>query len=199
MSSTLSNRILTKYARDCRVFIETGTARGDGIQAALDFGGFERIYSIEANPDVWRKANDRFLSIPHVYCLHGDSGVVLKDLLRGTSERCCLWLDAHWSTGETDLGPAVSKCPLMADLHAVSQHGRKDHVILIDDMRYFYGQGLPQWGGITEDDILTVVEQINQAYYVAYEDSSMFARDVMVAYVPAGPHEAVEEYERTAI
>ena len=73
----------------------------------------------------------------HVEILHGDSGVVLPELLRRISEPALFWLDAHYSTGETVRGELDT--PIEQELKAILNHSVRNHVILIDDARNFIG------------------------------------------------------------
>ena len=177
--STLKPEILSCYKS--KTFIETGTADGEGIQVALDVG-FESIISIEANPNVFANACQRFADNDRVTPILGDSGVVLPDILRGIKDPATFWLDAHWSTGEDDLGPAVNKCPILYDLRAIGQHSVKNHILLIDDVRYFRSGGLPQWGMVNLGDIMQVILEINANYRIEFLDGFQ-PYDILVAKV----------------
>ena len=178
--STLKPEVLCQYASKAQTFIETGTASGEGVQVALDVG-FKSVVTIEANHNVFAKACQRYAENSEVLCMLGDSGKVLPGYLTGLQEKAVFWLDAHYSTGEEELGPGVDKCPLLADLHAIADHAIKDHILLIDDIRYFRG-GLPQWHNITLGDIIDAVMSINQGYCVRFVDGFV-EKDILVAEV----------------
>ena len=55
----------------CSVLVETGTFRGDMLQA-LD-GRFRRMYSIELHPELHERAKLRFAGRSHIQLLQGDS------------------------------------------------------------------------------------------------------------------------------
>ena len=177
--STLKPEVLRQFMTD--TFIETGTARGEGVQVALDVG-FKNIISIEANPDVYVKACSRFQDAPNVTLIMGDSGSVLPDLLRGIKTPATFWIDAHWSTGECDLGPSINKCPILHDLRAIAGHEIKGHIILIDDIRYFRAGGIPQWGMVKLGDIMEVILDMNPDYRITFADG-FIENDVLVAKV----------------
>ena len=109
-----------------KVFVETGTFRGDGIQSALD-DGFEFVYSIELDPWLFQKAHERFENNDKVLVIRGDSSRVLKYLI--LPEPCVFYLDAHWSGfgSETPL-------PLLGELETIGKRPPGD-VVVIDDMR----------------------------------------------------------------
>lgn len=177
--STLKAELLKKHPN--RYFVETGTASGEGVLTAIECG-FENIISIEVNSAVYTKACERFVSRPEVLLILGDSGVVLPDAIAGIKEPITFWIDAHWSTGECDLGPGVDKCPILRDIAAIGEHPIKNHTILIDDMRYFRSGGLPQWGNIKLGDIMDQILHVNNMYRIEFA-SGFMANDVLVATV----------------
>ena len=177
--STLKPEVLKDYKTG--TFIETGTADGEGIVVALE-AGFEKVISIEVNPDVYVKACRRFQEDERVILIMGDSGVVMPQVLSGLTEKATFWLDSHWSAGECDMGPSVNKCPILHDLRAIAGHAVKDHILLIDDLRYFRAGGLPQWNDITLGDIMEVVMDINPAYRLSFRDGHV-ADDILVCEV----------------
>lgn len=175
--STLPVAILKKYPNT--YFIETGTARGEGVQTALECG-FEEIISIEANPDVFTAACQRFAVCENVTLLLGDSGSVLPTILSGISQQVTFWLDAHMSEGEPELGETVNPCPILFDLRAISGHAVKGHTILIDDIRYFRKGGIPKWHNISLGDIMGAIMDISGDYRISFEDG-FDKDDILVA------------------
>lgn len=176
--STLKLGVLKKYAYN-KIYIETGTADGQSVEIARS-AGFKRIITIEAAPRVFERACKRFAFDDNVLCILGDSGSVLPNILHSINEPITFFLDAHWSTGEPDLPNGVSKCPLLNDVIAIRNHSVKTHTILIDDIRYFRGAGIEQWGNITIGDILEIIMQINPEYQISFEAGSI-ENDILVA------------------
>jgi hypothetical protein len=118
-----------------RVLIETGTYKGDTTESLRTY--FDRVETIEADANLFQAAQWRFASAPNVRVHHGDSGAVLPRILAELSERAVFWLDAHWCGGHT-FGEYLSAA-VMPELEAIFAHPVKDHVVLIDDARYFCG------------------------------------------------------------
>lgn len=176
--STLKPELLERYAAGRKIFVETGTSKGEGLQTAIDFG-FDQYYTVEANADVYQKACERFVENDDVELLLGDGGQVLPGLLRYVHEPAVFWLDSHWSTGEAPLSPGVSPCPLLAEIRAIAEHPIKDHVIMIDDIRYFW-RGIAQWNNITTNDIIQMVLDVNPLYWIRFEEG-VTPVDIMVA------------------
>ena len=162
---------IIRYAREAgiRVFVETGTYEGRTLRAVRQY--FESLYSIELGEDLYRKACARFRSDPKIFLFQGDSGDRLRDILDMVGDRRCLfWLDAHYSRGDTARGSEDT--PVLRELHAITRHSRKDHVILVDDARCFgtdpaypglgrmealVGQLLPGSSFSASEDIIRIV------------------------------------------
>lgn len=166
----ISPDTLRKYAGRSDIFIETGTHTGRTVQTAKGFG-FKKIYSIELS-DKWYKSNRaKFAGSPRVKIIHGNSGSKLRELLATINQPCLLWLDAHYSGGDT----ANSRVPIYDELAALADHHIKTHTILIDDMRGF------------GDKVVNAVKKINPSYKITYEDgvhaARIFKNDILVAMV----------------
>ena len=118
----------------CRIFIETGTYRGDMIYAEKDH--FDKIYSIELDEILFRKAVNKFRKYPHITILQGDSSVLLHEVVSKLDEPALFWLDAHYSGGITAKGD--KECPIFEELKSIFA-SKYHHIILIDDARCFNG------------------------------------------------------------
>lgn len=131
--------VVEQYMRNSvlKIFIETGTYKGDMIYGALPY--FNEIYSIELNKNLCSRARKKFLGYRNVHVLQGQSGEVLPKLLNDIDEPCLFWLDAHWSGGSTAKGDIET--PIMQEMRCILEHSRaNEHVILIDDARCFTGE-----------------------------------------------------------
>lgn len=135
LSAQSKAELILSYAKKykCKKFIETGTFKGDTVDACKDF--FEEITSIELSHELFLESKARFASIPKIHILEGNSGDLLPQVV--TSSPVLFWLDAHYSGGYTAKGPEDS--PVMKELNFILNH-RLDHCILIDDARCFTGK-----------------------------------------------------------
>jgi hypothetical protein len=123
---------LRQYARayGATVFVETGTATGQTTALVADL--FQRCATIELSKALHARALANLAEFPHVSCLQGDSGVVLRQVLERIDVPALFWLDAHASGGTTaDAGYD----PIDKELEAIYAHPVQGHVILIDDAR----------------------------------------------------------------
>jgi len=145
----------------CRILIETGTFKGDMIYAEKDF--FDKIYSIELDDFLFRKAVKKFKKYSHITILQGDSGIVLCEVVSKLDEAALFWLDGHYSGGITTKGE--KECPILEELKHIFE-SEYHHVILIDDARCFNGsRDYPTIGELTE-----YVEKNKPGYTIEVND-----------------------------
>ncbi|MFH0846040.1 MAG: glycosyltransferase family 10 [Patescibacteria group bacterium] len=134
----IKQKNIKKYARKYRIktFIETGTYKGKMVEAMEKM--FKKIYSIELDISLYRKAVDKFKQNTNILILNGDSGEILPSILKEINEPCLFWLDGHYSGDITAKGNLNT--PIFKELTAIFNHPIKNHVILIDDARCFVGE-----------------------------------------------------------
>jgi len=113
-------------------FVEGGTHHG--ITAAWAAASFERVTSIERSPTLYSMAQAACGHLRNVDLRLGDTRTVLPALVSSLTRPAMFWLDSHWS------GPGTAgedaECPLVAEISAI-RGSDLDHVILVDDARYF--------------------------------------------------------------
>jgi hypothetical protein len=114
------------------LFLETGTHHGQ--TAAWAAKHFSQVVTIEASPELHRAAAEQHRLLGNVRFVHGDSRSVLGSELAALGGPAVLWLDSHWSGGDTYGEDA--ECPLLAELEAV-RASLVDHFLFIDDARLF--------------------------------------------------------------
>lgn len=165
IENTLRLELLKRFTNN-RVFIETGTSKGDGISVAIA-AGFEYIYSIDNDPELYDITAEKFKQDLNVKLYFGDSDQILSELLSNINELVTFWLDAH--TGKSS--------SILEELTVIADHDIKTHTILIDDMRYFRKRC---WG-ISFGQILAALNKINPYYLIEYVDGS-YKHDILVAY-----------------
>jgi hypothetical protein len=126
-----------------RQYIETGTYVGDGIQRVL--GRYEQIHSIELAEKYAFETAAKFLDRPEVTVYHGNSKEVLPVLLATIQEPVTIFLDGHYSGGETAIGDEIvdgfSSAPLLTEIEIIMARPWDD-IVVIDDTRMF---GLRTW------------------------------------------------------
>lgn len=131
-------RTVREYARRFSAYtlVESGTFLGEMVYAMRN--GFRAIYSIELDPDLWKKASERFARYKHIRIIQGDSAEVLPEILSRIDSRCVFWLDGHYSEGIT--AKSNKETPIEDEIEHILKHRVRDHVTLIDDARCFNGE-----------------------------------------------------------
>ena len=167
---------LKKY-KHTDIFCETGTFKGAGVQLALDTG-FTEIHTIEIQDKLVKEAKEKFKS-QNVKVYHGSSETLLHKIIKDIDEPITFWLDAHVGWVCDTSVKVKSKCPLYEELEAIAKHPRKDHVILIDDLRVIKKSG--KWAKkVSMKKVLELIKKINPEYTIVYDEGAQ-ANDILIA------------------
>lgn len=167
--------LFKKYLNN--IFVETGTWNGEGIDNAIA-AGFNKIYSIELSEKHYNLCKNKYKNNPNVNLYHGESFVVLKEIMPKIDEPATFWLDAHYSQGDTALGRY--RCPLMQELEVLRDFAQiHQNTILIDDIRLC---GTEEFGDVSKDKIISMLMEINPYYKVSYDTGILrFPKDILVS------------------
>jgi hypothetical protein len=148
LTQHLYDRILTLPTRQ---YIETGTYHGDGIQRVIDL--YDRIHSIELSEKYALETAKKFLQDSKVTIYHGNSKEVLPLLLETIPEPVTIFLDGHYSGGDTAIGDEIvdgfSSAPLLQELEIIMNRPYDD-IVIIDDVRMFGFRGRLNYGTASE-------------------------------------------------
>ena len=164
-----------------KIFIETGTAGGEGVYRA-SMAGFAEIFTIEFCADIYEYSKRIFSIYPQIHQYLGDSATVLTKILPSIHEPAVFWLDAHYNgpRGTDSLGDVNDKCPLLRELKAIASHHIHTHTILIDDVRCF---GTKDFDYLSLEKVMDAIHQINPNYEISFE-AGYLPNDVLVARIP---------------
>jgi hypothetical protein len=150
-----------------RVFIETGTYRGDTVAAIKDM--YSSVISIEVDEALYKNACLRFATDNNVRIVHGDCARELPTILATLHEPAVFWLDGHYSGGETGKGEVED--PILISLNQIAVLPAQEHVIFIDDARTFDGrEGRPDIS-----DIFNSIKKINSHYILRVQNDIIIA------------------------
>lgn len=179
------NGFLEKQNLKDFVFVETGTYFGDSAIAASALG-FKKVYTIELQMYLYEQAKQKLadqIDSGRVEIILGDSKEKLSHILDNhPNDRFVFWLDAHIDGGNYRPGitPNIEACPLYSELQTISRHSRKDHIIIIDDLRIIGTEG---WGvGVNKEGLIERIITINSSYIIHFENGVKID-DIMVASV----------------
>ena len=118
-------QLIKTYSKHYKVFVETGTYLGKMIEAVqMDF---EKLFSIEVDPELYHLLDNKFPAWVKLYC--GDSAELLHDILDKITEPTLFYLDAHGKFGET-----TAPCPLVKEIEIILASDLQDYILLIDDI-----------------------------------------------------------------
>lgn len=161
------------FRRYGNIFVETGSAAGDGIQRALD-AGFTEVHSIEAAQLWYDMCMKRFEGDSRVHMHLGRSTDVLKELWGplGSTFRIVFFLDAHpsgpLSAGHSDVisnpqSEASQDNVIKAELQVIWERFPQP-VIIIDDQ-----------GGldIYSEHYIHLLQQIDPSYLIEFYDENL--------------------------
>jgi hypothetical protein len=128
----VKQRTLAHFAREfeLHVLVEGGTNLGNMINAQKN--RFRGIYSIERDDYLAARAKRKFAGQRNIHLFQGDSAEVLPKIIQTIKEPALFWLDAHWG---------AESAPIRQELECIYRHPIRNHVLLIDDARYFDGHG----------------------------------------------------------
>ena len=178
----LKQRTVRDFARRYRLrkLVETGTYYGEMVAAMRRH--VDRIYSIELDSTLARRATAKFARFPQVTILEGDSGRLILQLLATMTTPALFWLDAGyygWAglVGETGR--------LAAELEAILRHPVRGHVILIDDARGLDGRN----GALT-------IDQLQRQIAAEFPDRAIEVRHDIVRITPREAGLTASEAER---
>jgi hypothetical protein len=133
--SAVKREILRGYARryGLDTLVETGTYKADTVRALRR--DFDRIYSIEVDPGLHRRAERRCRRQRNAVLLCGDSADLLPEVLDRLGGPALFWLDAHCSGAGT--GSGATETPILRELSSILGRPGSAHVVLVDDHREF--------------------------------------------------------------
>lgn len=132
----LKQMTVAEYGRryNLRCLVETGTYYGEMVAALRK--QFDRIYSIELDPELAGYSRQRFKNYPQVKILEGDSGALVPQVVAQLDRPAVFWLDAGYYGVDLTKGD-LSR--LLTELRAILSSRVREHVVLMDDARIFVG------------------------------------------------------------
>ena len=168
---------------DCKIYLETGlwdsTNSTVSIRKAIK-SNFEKVFSIEIL-DKWIKiGNEVFqeeIKNGRVEIIKLDS--VNLSLLLNREEfnsKTLFYLDAHVDNHE--ITNFKFKCPIFNEINAIKNLNRKDHIILVDDLRIFKTNNPWNENSYGDIDFITEIKksilEINPNYIFDILDDTLY-------------------------
>lgn len=123
----------TKKKVNAKNLIETGTYLGVTTRRCASH--FDRVYTIELDLELARKASDFLRGNHNVNVLQGDALDILPTILSEGIDNVLIFLDAHFSGGDTACGDLPE--PAIEEIKILARFQEKIAGIIIDDFRLF--------------------------------------------------------------
>lgn len=132
--------VLDRYSFPGGTWIESGTFMGDTTAHLATQS--QKVISIEPERHYAELATQRFRGNEKVAIICARSQDVIEGLLENVEGPVNLWLDGHWSQGETFKDE--SDTPIMYELESISNllgiERRVKFAVFVDDVRLFASQ-----------------------------------------------------------
>ena len=143
---------------------------------------FDKVYTIEFSEHYYNRAKGKYHG-DKIQFLHGDSGIVLNEILPDIHENTIFFLDGHWSSGDT--GRSAKDCPLVEEFTAIRDHFTHSAIIIVDDARLF-GRGpkngnAEDWVDINKARLMSILDsRITDSYFL---DSAVAKNDRLIIHI----------------
>ena len=164
-------------------FIETGTLNGDTTFALERH--FDKLYTIEYSEKYHNNTKNRYNGSKINFIL-GDSSIIFESLLPTITDKCVIFLDGHWSSGDT--GHSSKDCPLDEEITHINNLFIHEAIIIIDDFRLFgldksSGKLGEDWSAINKEKLLNIIKsRIDKVYHL---DSECDKDDRLIIHINA--------------
>jgi len=131
----VKQKVLLRNGLRDATWVETGTYMGDTTDVLSKVA--KMVYSIEPDPTLFSKAEQKFINTSNVKLIKGLSEDVFPKLLPTINGNICFWLDGHYSAGITFKGPQDT--PIIDELTAIERNitTMSKIVVMVDDIRCF--------------------------------------------------------------
>jgi glycosyl transferase family 2 len=135
VKATDKQKVLLRNGLRDTTWVESGTFMGDTTSVLSKVA--KMVYSIEPEPTLFSKAEQRFSNTSNVKLIKGLSEDVFPKLLPTIGGNVCFWLDGHYSAGITFKGP--QNTPILDELDAIGRNITRMNkiVVMVDDLRCF--------------------------------------------------------------
>ena len=144
---------------------------------------FKYIYSIEFDTLRHITNKEKFSMYDNVTIIKGDSGKLLKHIIKHIDVPCTFWLDAHFSNDDAEYSDKWT--PIVEELEAIKNHPIKDHTIIVDDFRCMDNMHFDEERNIPigfpgKEKLLETLRSINPDYNITFVDG-VEPNDVVIA------------------
>ena len=171
----IKNSVFSRHTDDSTVWIETGTYKGTSTKFFSKYSKF--VHTIEPDYNLWSSAKNELNNkgYKNIAFYNGTSEEMLDKVLNDIEgQKLSIWLDGHWSGGNTFLGENPS--PVLEELKIIEKYLKKfkKTSILIDDIRDFKNYELEPDNDYPEKKFLIEYALKNNLYWEIIYDILIF-------------------------
>ena len=167
VKATDKQKVLLRNGLRDATWVESGTFMGDTTSVLSRVA--KMVYSIEPEPALFSKAEQKFRNTSNVKIIKGLSEDIFPKLLPTISGNVCFWLDGHYSAGITFKGP--QETPILDELAAIGRHIAKMSkiVVMVDDVRCFDPSN-PEFSAYPPVDVLVDwARKLNLTWHIEHD------------------------------
>jgi len=133
----IKRKVLETYNSEDAIWVETGTLVGETAEYLSKISKF--VYTIEPSEKYFEISKKKLGKYKNISIYNNSSEQIFEKILLEVqnNQNVCLWLDGHWSGGDTFKG--LEDTPIKYELDTIEKHLSKfsNLNILIDDFRLF--------------------------------------------------------------
>ena len=171
----IKNSVFQRHTDDSTVWVETGTYKGTSTKFFSKYSKF--VHTIEPDYNLWLSTKNELdnKGYKNITFYNGTSEETLDKVLNVIEgEKLSIWLDGHWSGGDTFLGE--NPTPVLEELKIIEKYLKKFKKIsiLIDDIRDFKNYELESNNNYPEKMILIEYALKNNLYWEIIYDILIF-------------------------
>lgn len=125
--------VLKKYGNINATWIETGTYLGATSAYLSEISNF--VFTIEPSEQLFQRAKERYSSLANIEFIHGTSEDQFESTLLKCTGNINLYLDGHYSEGETYQAKMDTPLDLEVDVLIKNRSKFKNVTLFVDDVR----------------------------------------------------------------
>ena len=167
--------LLKEDINNFSIFIEGGTGDGTTILTLEPY--FKKLYTIEISKKLYNISKNKYNGNKIKFYLN-DSVEIFKTLLPEITDPCIMFLDAHYSGGDTSYINVM--VPLLNELELINSLLKINSILIIDDIRLIRDKKRKDFN-FKEKDILDILKDRISKYY--YLPSKLFNEDRLIIHL----------------
>jgi len=164
--------VLKRHGTQNATWLETGTYLGTTTAYLAEISKY--VYTIEPSESLFQKAKSTYGKTKNIEFIHGTSETHFQATLSKCSGSINVYLDGHYSEGETLQGSIDTPLELELNLLIANRNKFKDITLFIDDVRCM-NPNLEEYSDYPS--ILAILNKLNP-----FIDKLVIEHDILIAF-----------------